>query len=168
MTLPVSFNVLDRYQTRARWGLIGGSVLSLIGFLTPWFSPSDRWWYEGERILNYGTMGDGVISFTFIFILYAILLLLTFTPLGRSGKTATLMVFIAALLVMSTLIVVMLATADAIGQVGHMDNLQWSFGLEIMLVGHAIMISSAFSAWFLHILRNLVSTESKAFPNSNN
>ena len=165
MALPIPFHVLDRYQDRARWVLLGGGVLSLLGFVTPWFSPSDRWWYEGARIMSYGTMGSGVSSVTFIFVLYAILLLLALTPLGRSGKAANWMSFIAVLIVMSTLIVVMLAVADAIGQVRHMDDLHWSIGLEVMLVGHATMISGAFAAWFLCTVRHLATTESAAPPN---
>lgn len=66
MNLPIPFHVLDRYQDRARWVLLGGGILSLLGFLTPWFSPSDSWWYQGERIMSYGTMGNGVFSVTFI------------------------------------------------------------------------------------------------------
>ena len=126
--------------------LIGGTLLSLMGFALPWFrvSTSYRWWYGGWHLLT--TNQPDLAWIGQIFFGYA-LVLLAAAFLPRFGLPETIVLTALAIgVTCGTLIVVALAAADALNDVGRVYRLDLNVGLFVLVTGHGTMIATAIAA----------------------
>lgn len=126
--------------------LIGGTLLSLLGFALPWFrvSRSYRWWYGGWGLLT--TNEPDLAWIGLIFFGYA-LVLLAAAFLPRFGLPETILLTALAIgVACGTLIVVALAAADAVNDLGRVYRLDLNIGLLLLVTGHGAMIATAIAA----------------------
>ena len=126
--------------------LIGGTLLSLMGFALPWFriSTSYRWWYGGWHLLT--TNQPDLAWIGQIFFGYA-LVLLAAAFLPRFGLPETIaLTGLAIGVACGTLIVVTLAATDAVNNVGRVYRLDLNVGLFVLVTGHGTMIATAIAA----------------------
>ncbi len=141
----------DRLLGQARMYLLIGALVSLAGFVWPWFkfSESAQWWYNGWQLAY-----DGEVLWIFlIFIGYAAILVAGYFFLERGAAVLTVVLVIAV--TAGGLMAVSLAAADALEEVRALYQLKWNIGLLIMAAGHGGMGWGAFAAWTLVTLRDI-------------
>ena len=139
------------------WALfVGGTLASLLGFALPWFKWSARsqWWYSGWQLMRYNDLPGIAI----IFVGYAALLLAGGALLRRDASFASGIALLSLTVTLAVLVVIGIAAADAIHDVRSMTRVVWSFGLVILLPGHAAMVLGAVFAWALQAIEDVLSS----------
>ncbi len=140
-----------------RFAFLAGALLSLLGFALPWFRVSRgyAWWYGGWDLLT--TNEPGLWWIAFLFLGYAILVVGGYWLLGQGAGEAALLAALAIATALGTLVVVALAAADAIQDLGRVYNIDLNLGLFLMLPGHGLMIAAAFFGVVIHLIAAFLS-----------
>lgn len=139
-----------------RGWLIGGTLLSCLGFALPWFriSRSYEWWYGGWHLLT--TNDPDLWWISFLFVGYLIVLLAAYWLPRLDSLSSGLLVSLAVAVALGTLVVVALAAADAVQEQGRVYRLDLNVGLFLMLPGHGLMIVSALGGFVVHLVREML------------
>ena len=136
-----------------RVGVIGGGLVALLGFALPWFrvSRSYLWWYGGWDLLT--TNRPDLAWIGVLFLGYALIVVAGWF-LPRFGIAEVTILLAAAIgLASAATIVVALAAADAVNDVGRVYRLDFGFGLPLLVVGHGVLIASAIAAVVMQGIR---------------
>jgi hypothetical protein len=139
-----------------RGWLVGGTLLSCLGFALPWFriSRSYQWWYGGWHLLT--TNDPDLWWISFLFVGYLIVMLAAYWLPRLDSLAAGLMASLAVAVALGTLVVVALAAADAVQEQGRVYRLDLNVGLFLMLPGHGLMIVSALGGFVVQLVGEMV------------
>lgn len=155
---PVNFlwlrSRLAELTGQAQGWFIGGTVVSLLGFVLPWFKhrQSSQWWYSGWQLC----WNEGLAGIIVLFVGYVALLLAGFFLLDREIPQAAATIVLTLAVTLGTLAVLAIAVADALDGIRSMSRPIWNIGLPVMFLGHATMLVAGFVALALRIVDELV------------
>ena len=149
--LRISPNWVE-HQTRVRaaqaqnW-LVGGTLLSLVGFSLPWFksSAASQYWYSAWNLWR--SSGDNWIII--IYLGYVFLVLAAFQLLRRHLIGAAITLTWAIVVVLGALLVLGIHANEAVSGI-------WSPGLVIMFVGHGVLLTAALTGFLAQCVRDTV------------
>jgi hypothetical protein len=121
-----------------------GTLISLIGFSSPWFKFKEgvQWWYGGWQLMQY----EGLNWIFLIYLGYTILLIAGYFLNKDDDYLNRLLIILSLIIILSTFIPLSVSSADSIDKIRTLEKLVWNIGLPIMLIGHAMMLWSIFSA----------------------
>jgi hypothetical protein len=144
-----------RWLVDVRAWFVAGVLGSALGFALPWFrvSRSYEWWYGGWHLLT--TNEPDLWWISIIFLGYAILLCAGFFLPRLDALVVGLLAALAIGVALSSLVVVALAAADAVTDLGRVYRLNLNVGLFVMLPAHGLMIVAGLAALLLQLAREL-------------
>lgn len=131
------FYFTEHHTERAKQWLIGGGIVSLVGYLLPWFKFDDRaqWWYGGLSLMT----NEGVSGLWIIIVLYLLLFATTFWKETPPALT----VILAITVILAPFVVISISAGDALQNVRTINQLVWGVGLFVMLPGSAALLWGA-------------------------
>lgn len=144
-----------RWLDGVRGWFIAGTILSALGFALPWFrvSRSYRWWYGGWHLLT--TNEPDLWWISVLFLGYAVLLCAGFLLHRLDAIVIGLLAALAVGVALGTIVVVALAAADAVTDLGRVYRLDLNLGLFLMFPSHGLMVVSVLAAFVLQLAREL-------------
>jgi hypothetical protein len=145
-----------RWLAGVRVWFIVGVLGSALGFALPWFrvSRSYEWWYGGWHLVT--TNEPDLWWISLIFLGYAILLCAGVLLPRLDALTTGLLAALAIAVALGSLVVIALAAADAVTDLGRVYRLDLNVGLFVLLPAHGLMIVAGVAALMLQLARELV------------
>ena len=154
MTKEFNWNEYRAVELQGRFlaSMIGGMLLSGLGFMLPWFTADDGDdIFGGWHLLRYES--DYTLLIVVALALYGLLFFI-----GLSRRFYILHAILAAMIVFVTTSVIFIAVANtaAHAAVNRDAPLTIGFGLLLVFLGHALMLITAIINAVLNTLRELL------------